>query len=149
MDSSLAVTRCRSRSLDSLFAITRHSYLSRRYSAWIALSQSLGSISRGHSTLSVAVTRLALCGYSSWIALSQLLGGDLSFAVPRIDLSRSLDSLSCSHSTRSLRLLVMDSSLVDTQLGSLSRSHSDRSLAVTRLALLRSLDSLFAVTRHG
>ncbi|KAF3598738.1 hypothetical protein F2Q69_00034714 [Brassica cretica] len=137
------------RSLDSLFPVTRHGYLSRRYSAWIALSQSLGSISRGHSTLSVAVTRLALCGYSSWIALSQLLGADRSLAVPRIDLSRSLDSLSYSHSTRSLRLLVMDSSLVDTRLGSLSRSHSDRSFAVTRLAFLRSLDSLSTVTRHG
>ncbi|KAF3508243.1 hypothetical protein F2Q69_00004403 [Brassica cretica] len=134
MDSSLAVTRWRS-----------------RYSAWIALSQSLGSISRGHSTRSFAVTRLALCGYSSWIALSQLLGADRSLAVPRIDLSRSLDSLSCSHSTPSLRLLVIDSSLVHTRLGSLSRSHSDRSLAVTRLALLRSLvtDSSLAVTRLG
>ncbi|KAH0902846.1 hypothetical protein HID58_042349 [Brassica napus] len=122
LDLSLAVTRLALlRSLNSLFV------LSRSYSAWIALSQSLRSISRGHSTRSLAVTRLALCGYSSWIALSQLLGADRG------------------HSTLYLRLLVIHISLGDTRLGSLSRSHSDRSIAVTRLALLRSLDSLFAL----
>ncbi|WZZ52249.1 hypothetical protein YC2023_052356 [Brassica napus] len=90
----MAVTRLALlRSLDTLFAVTRHGYLSHRYSAWIALSQSLGSISRGHSTRSLSVTRLALCGYSSWIALSQLLGADRSLAVPRIDLSQSLGLL--------------------------------------------------------
>ncbi|KAL0689098.1 hypothetical protein Bca4012_088775 [Brassica carinata] len=106
-------------------AVIRHRLFSR---------SRLGSFSRGHSTRSLAVTRLALCGYSSWIALLQLLGLDRSVAVTRIDLSRSLDSLSCGHSTHSLRLLIMDSSLAILGL--------DRSLVVTRIDLSRSLDSL-------
>ncbi|KAF3541877.1 hypothetical protein F2Q69_00024813 [Brassica cretica] len=99
---SLAVTRCRSfsrsrsdrslavawidlsRSLDSL---------SCSYSPQIVLSQSLGSISRGHSTCSFAVTRYRSlsCGYSSQITLSQLLGSNRSLAVTRLE---SLESQS-------------------------------------------------------
>ncbi|WZZ63750.1 hypothetical protein YC2023_075120 [Brassica napus] len=41
--------------------------------AWLDLSRSLDSISRGHSTRSLAVTRLVLRGHSTRIALSQSL----------------------------------------------------------------------------
>ncbi|WZZ63748.1 hypothetical protein YC2023_075118 [Brassica napus] len=41
--------------------------------AWLDLSRSLDSISRGHSTRSLAVTRLVLRGHSARIALSQSL----------------------------------------------------------------------------
>ncbi|KAG5383906.1 hypothetical protein IGI04_035376 [Brassica rapa subsp. trilocularis] len=102
--------------------ITQLREISRSHSAQIALSQLLGvdrslvvaqiSFSRsldshpcGHSTRTLAVTRLALCSHST-----------RTLAVTRLALLRSLDSLPCSHSTRSLAV---------TRLGSFSRSHSD------------------------
>ncbi|KAF3510086.1 hypothetical protein F2Q69_00001309 [Brassica cretica] len=126
MDSSLAVTRRRSFShshSDRSLAVTRlvllqlldsrHRSLSCGYPsritlsqllgadrslavAWINLSHSLGSISRSHSTRSLAVTRHGSlsCGYSTRIALLRLLIMDSSLAVTRIACNLSIDTSS-------------------------------------------------------
>ncbi|KAJ4902075.1 hypothetical protein Rs2_16026 [Raphanus sativus] len=129
-------------------AITRHSSLSRRYLAKLVLSRSLGSLSRGHSARSLVVTRLAL---SRSLRLPSRGHSARSLAITRHS----------SLSRRYLAKLVLSPllgtarSLAVTWKSSPSRSHSARSLAVTRLALSRSLrlpsrghsDCPLAVTR--
>ncbi|KAL0652534.1 hypothetical protein Bca4012_095225 [Brassica carinata] len=92
--------------------------------AWLDLSRSLDSLPCGHSTRSLAVTRLAP--------------------------SRSLDSLSRSHSARIAlsQSLGSDRSLAVTRLGSLSRSHSARIALSQSLRLLASLEHDVIPRRH-
>ncbi|KAF3505209.1 hypothetical protein F2Q69_00044463 [Brassica cretica] len=144
MDSSLAVTRCRSFSRsrsDRSLAVTR-----------LALSQSLGAdrlLAVARIDLSRSLDSLSF-SFSVRIALLRLLVMDTSLAVTR------RISFSCSRSDRSLavtrlallQLLVTYRSLVVTRHGSLSRSYSARNALSQSLGLLASLEHDVIPRRH-
>ncbi|KAH0872078.1 hypothetical protein HID58_069440, partial [Brassica napus] len=101
--------------------------------AWLDLSRSLDSISRGHSTRSLAVTRLVLRVVTRPTSPHSTDESSLDrFVVTRPFCRHSAQSVLSPQSAQSL--------------GSISRGHSTRSLAVTRLDPLRSLDLFFAST---